>query len=238
MNGQVAPEFAEDPDSLPDEDYNADGTYDYPPAPRSAAQVLAFWSRIRIPDISLGNYERVYRVDVEQDVAEKMARWESAHQPQPRTDASSDNGEWKAQREAAEAAEAGFRAERPAAVPRHLLRIALRCTGMHRDSNQLPEDQKRAVLRSPITLPGEGRMRVADVVDRHGLRRLSQVDLALAPSSELERHSLDDIVDQIRQTRERLEDELIAVAGQIRVLQDVRPAVPQEQDYRSRRFRR
>ncbi|MGP5288440.1 hypothetical protein ACTXL6_00095 [Brachybacterium tyrofermentans] len=235
MNGPAAPEFAEDPDSLPDEDYNADGTYDYPPAPRSAAQVLAFWSRIRIPDISLGNYERVYRVDVEQDVAEKMARWESAHQPQPRTDASSDNGEWKAQREAAEA---GFRAERPAAVPRHLLRIALRCTGMHRDSSQLPEDQKRAVLRSPITLPGEGRMRVADVVDRHGPRHLSQVDLALAPSSGLERHSLDDIVAQIRQTRERLEDELIAVAGQIRVLQDIQPAAPQDPDYRSRRFRR
>ena len=38
---------------LSDEEYNADGSYSYPPRPRSAAQHIDFWTRVPLPEEKL-----------------------------------------------------------------------------------------------------------------------------------------------------------------------------------------
>lgn len=45
---------------LSDEEWNQDGTYLFPPAPRNADQHLAFWMRVRIPDAILDQVKYVY----------------------------------------------------------------------------------------------------------------------------------------------------------------------------------
>lgn len=50
-----------DPRILSDEDYNADGSFEYPPDPRSAEQVLSFWMNAKVPDVVLENLQVNYR---------------------------------------------------------------------------------------------------------------------------------------------------------------------------------
>jgi hypothetical protein len=52
--GRFIPTTHQEPDvtlaRLSDEDYNADGTFEYPPIPRSVTQHVAFWNRVKVPD--------------------------------------------------------------------------------------------------------------------------------------------------------------------------------------------
>ncbi len=45
---------------LSDDEYNADGTYSFPPMPRSAEQHLRFWMRVPVPDSVLQQVADVY----------------------------------------------------------------------------------------------------------------------------------------------------------------------------------
>ena len=52
--GQFAEKMHAEPDlairEISDEEYNADGSYAYPPRPRSAAQHIDFWTRVPLPE--------------------------------------------------------------------------------------------------------------------------------------------------------------------------------------------
>ena len=46
---------------LPDEEHNADGTYWFPPAPRSASQTIGFWMTVEVPDRVLRQLRDAHR---------------------------------------------------------------------------------------------------------------------------------------------------------------------------------
>jgi hypothetical protein len=46
---------------LPDEEHNADGTYWFPPAPRSASQTVSFWMTVEVPDRVLRQVRDAHR---------------------------------------------------------------------------------------------------------------------------------------------------------------------------------
>lgn len=45
---------------LTDDEYNADGTFEYPPIPRSVDQHVAFWSRVQVPDANIARVRAAY----------------------------------------------------------------------------------------------------------------------------------------------------------------------------------
>ena len=51
-----------DSGELSDAEYNADGTFAYPPYPRSAAQHMEFWATVPIPDIVLERVATAYKI--------------------------------------------------------------------------------------------------------------------------------------------------------------------------------
>jgi hypothetical protein len=46
---------------LPDDEHNADGTYWFPPAPRSARQAIGFWMTVEVPDRVLRQLRDAHR---------------------------------------------------------------------------------------------------------------------------------------------------------------------------------
>ena len=46
---------------LRDEEHNADGTYWFPPAPRSASQTVSFWMTVEVPDRVLRRLRDAHR---------------------------------------------------------------------------------------------------------------------------------------------------------------------------------
>ena len=46
---------------LPDDEHNADGTYWFPPAPRSASQTISFWMTVEVPDRVLRQLRDAHR---------------------------------------------------------------------------------------------------------------------------------------------------------------------------------
>ena len=55
---------------LSDEEYNADGTYLFPPEPRSAEQHFAFWWRVPIPDEIMADVTEAYWRNREEKITE------------------------------------------------------------------------------------------------------------------------------------------------------------------------
>src|SRR5690625_1814037 len=56
--GQFAKRYMREPDvamdHLSDDEYNADGSHEYPPYPRSAEQHISFWTSVPLPEDRLG----------------------------------------------------------------------------------------------------------------------------------------------------------------------------------------
>lgn len=74
---------------LPAEDdaaYNADGTWFFPPRPRSAAQSANFWENCHVPDEILDQFRRVYSANWDDDVAIRVRAglddWEKDYRAQ------------------------------------------------------------------------------------------------------------------------------------------------------------
>lgn len=59
---------------LTDEEYNADGTYAFPPHPRSLEQHIAFWESVPIPDEKLTQVLNAYGDMIADDTREEAAR--------------------------------------------------------------------------------------------------------------------------------------------------------------------
>lgn len=63
--GQFSTRIRADPNvamkDLSDEQYNTDGSYTYPPHPRNAAQHIAFWMSVPLPEEKLETLSRRYR---------------------------------------------------------------------------------------------------------------------------------------------------------------------------------
>lgn len=236
MSGPMAFEFSDDPDSMSDEDYNAGGSYDYPPAPRSPGQVRSFWATVNVPDTALSHYARTYRVDVERFVSHKLRQWDQTHpMPNPRSDIAPSNDAWKQERAEAEQE---FRAERAPEVPRHLLRTAVRSVGMKRDAMLLPEAERNELLRSPVHVPGEGVSTLHEVAWKYGMRFQLSTEEALTPTAELQTRRFEDLAEEMRESREDLAYRIAGVAGTVDGMDRGLHNVFTEEDRRAGRLRR
>lgn len=67
---------------LSDDQYNADGSFDYPPVPRSAAQHVKFWTQVKIPDAVITRIRIAYAARWDQWATDQMEAWAAAD-PEP-----------------------------------------------------------------------------------------------------------------------------------------------------------
>src|SRR5665647_154390 len=86
VGGQFATATRQEPDvnlaQLSDEEYNADATFDYPAIPRSVAQHVAFWSRVKVPDAVIARVRAAYVERYDVWLEERMDQW-AATDPEP-----------------------------------------------------------------------------------------------------------------------------------------------------------
>lgn len=150
--GPMAPGFGNNPDLLSDDEYNADGSYDYPPQPRSAEQVYAFWGSVRIPDEALDFHQKAYYKDWRERGLEEA---KEKYGPFPARGSQEERDEWKRKAQA-------LANRRPSRVPAVALRTAVRLRGMWDDMRFMPENEKLRLLAMPVRVPGESKTTTVD----------------------------------------------------------------------------
>jgi len=160
--GQEA-HMAFDPRELSDEEYNKDGSFEYPPKARSAAQVLAFWSRVEVPDSILEGAKAVWtaRRELEDDTVRKQYGEKiRSHENEEfreyvafkkeRGDSGNVVGEWLDQKMAA------YHQHYPHYIRDDDIRTILRAAHAWWQAQDLPEDEKAQVLGEQVYLNDRG----------------------------------------------------------------------------------
>ncbi|MGC0250426.1 hypothetical protein [Pseudactinotalea sp. Z1748] len=128
---------------LSDEAYNADGTYLFPPIPRSVEQHIAFWEKVPIHDEVMSNVAVQYKHNREEQVTQACERaaeaWKEEnpdptlpHMPRIKDkDYHRVVQTWKDKGRAVwDETEAREQAARPAGIPHTHMRTILRAHGM------------------------------------------------------------------------------------------------------------
>ncbi|MCL6424363.1 hypothetical protein Bequi_13415 [Brachybacterium sp. JHP9] len=202
----IAFELSDDP-NLPDDEYNAGGSFDYPPVPRSARQVRAFWATVHVPDVAITAYERCYAADLEQSVQEQLAAWDRTH-PTKEVMLFEESNAHEAARAAAEAE---FRSQRPS-LPRPYLRTAVRVMRMAQDARDLPEQEREELRSSPVKFnPERNPTTVAAFQDFWGIRHPALRERALATTAELEREDIEALRREMTAAVSRLSSQISGV---------------------------
>lgn len=171
VGGRFATMTRREPDvtlaHLSDEEYNADGSFEYPPIPRSVEQHVAFWQRVKVPDAIIARVRAAYIDRLHEWSLEQYDAWVAAH-PQP-------NGhrglpEWKAARDAAAARIDDIR---PGTIPAVLARPLIRAAQMARYARWLDtQEEYNAVLDTEVDLGEEQPWTVRQTLDFYHLDEL------------------------------------------------------------------
>lgn len=234
----IAFEMSDDPASMSDEDYNAGGTFDYPPVPRSAAQVKAFWASVHIPDVALTQYDQLYRLDVERSVQAHLQAWDRTHKVEDMPGKNSLERE-RALPEARAAAEAEFRKTRNARVWRGYLRTAVRVMRMLEDAKELTDPaQRQQIEQLPIQYDPEKRATTALGIDSWaGIRDPQLRRRACATTAEMERTGLDDLRQEMRERMVWLSEQIAEVQGTAQAGVNTQIAMAEWEDRRAGRIK-
>lgn len=127
---------------ISDEDYNRDGTYAYPPEPRSGAQVVAFWERVHVPEVVLRQMQIAFADKQKLVRAEALKPWQRDH-PEPakypkwgRKPVEATK-EWTAWTEAREQENQRIESAHPSYIPNTYARSIARAAGMARQATAL-----------------------------------------------------------------------------------------------------
>lgn len=171
VGGQFATMSRREPDvtlaHLSDEEYNADGSFEYPPIPRSVEQHVAFWSRVKVPDPIIARVRAAYVENVTEWRADRLEAWVAEH-PQPRGQRGLD--EWRAARDAAGA---DIDQALPEALPAVLARPLIRAAQMARYAKWLDtQEDYDAVLETEVDLGEEQPWTVRQTLDYYHLDEL------------------------------------------------------------------
>lgn len=232
----IAFEFSSDPDSMSDEEYNAGGSYDYPPAPRSVEQVRAFWGSVRIPDVAMSHYQRVYREDHARYVEYRMKKWVETHNVPVDGVA---RAKWELDREEARKA---FFAERPAEVPRSMLRTMVRVMGVLNDADQMVKEDDDRLMRTPVRLPDGSTKSAGQVWHQYGFMFESSRRAASVPTTDLQAQRMSELMAGMRSEMEDIRQDLAGrIAGTtsaVENLHESQSAVWYEEDVRAGRVKR
>lgn len=181
-----------DPD-VTDDEYNAEGTFSYPPFPRSVAQHVAFWSHVPIPDIVLEQVTATYslnampyreRYPYDQELAnsngvyrEDWARREALH-----------TRKWEG---------------RPRELYAPQVRPLVRAAQMLWYANALSVEDEQRVSTVRLTIPGTGgvTMTAAEAVAAYDLQDIRN---AMADPSLYDNQRLSEITAEVRKLRDDL----------------------------------
>lgn len=184
-------ELADDPYSMSDEEYNRSGSYDYPPVPRSAAQIRRFWAQTQIPDVAIRQYEKVYAADVEAGVQAHMQAWDRTH-PEPDRSLVRNRDAHAAWAEERADAEREFRGERQPSIHRPFVRTAVRVMKMIEDAKYLGSEGMEKVLDMNVSYsPHFKALTIRKLDEELGIRSRTFRDRALATTAELEASTQD-----------------------------------------------
>jgi hypothetical protein len=161
-----------------DEEYNQDGSYAYPPAPRSAEQHITFWESVPIPDTKLTATITAYKQMREQvgiEAAEEaVERWKVSN-PDPTqfsTRAQKQGEKWSNDAGAVyDAAFAQAVAPLPETIYRTSVRPLVRAHQMRLYSRPLPQSERQKVLDYELLVDGQ----VLTVQQIEDLYQLSQI---------------------------------------------------------------
>lgn len=153
---------------LSDEEYNSDGTFEYPPIPRSVPQHVSFWTRVLVPDAILSRVRVAYIEEINRSVDAKMGDWRRNH-PEPKIATGRRREEYE---RAFHDAERAALAARPAELPAVLARPLIRAVQMARYAQMLSEDDLRAVLDTEVDLGGDETWTVERTLDTYHLDEL------------------------------------------------------------------
>lgn len=170
VGGRFATMTRQEPDvtlaNLSDEDYNRDGTFEYPPVPRSVAQHVSFWLTVPVPEAILTRVRNGYVARWEAWADEQMAAW-AVTNPEPLgRDLRPKVREHPAWVERCDAQYATLDDVRPNSLPAVLTRPLVRAAQMAAYANMLnSQEEYDRVLDTTVDLGDEEPATVRSTLD-------------------------------------------------------------------------
>jgi len=158
---------------LSDEEYNSDGSFEFPPLPRSVEQHVAFWSRVQIADSILMRVQEAYEARWTAWSSEQMAAWNVGHPVPSTTFGRADSAKMEQWRKLRVAAEQALAERRPPNLEAVLARTVVRATQMRKFAGWLDvEADYKRVLAHEVDLGGDGPMTVQGIEDLYLMHEL------------------------------------------------------------------
>lgn len=202
-----------DPDS--DAAYNADGSWFFPPKPRSASQSADFWEKSKVPDEVLYQFLDAYKARFEEYSLtrwrEDMGRWAEKYKeenPEPTSIFPGAKKKWDADfHEASKAAQdeialAAY-SERPSMIARYDARPLARAAQMYMfapSKHRNPEEYAKA-MSHPVELFDET-LTVQEIERKYGL---SEITSSLTEITQ-DTSKQDDLIDEVTKVKGSLEE--------------------------------
>ena len=173
--------------------WDDEGTFEYPPSPRSAEQVIAFWQKVPIPDAALANFRSGYEQMYRSWVMAASREFQAAN-PIP-----SQEGKAAAWTQARDAHIADRLKGRPRRMPQSDVRPIFRATAIWLQSRQLPPEEKERARSARTTSPENGRtVSIGTMVDIWQSHRLEGVMHDPTASDLAHLRKLDDVSGHLR----------------------------------------
>ncbi len=172
--GRFATTSRQEPDvtlaHLSDEEYNADGTFEFPPMPRSVEQHVAFWSRVPVPDPIIARARVHYGRFLGEWRGDQLEAWQREHPVPPR------KKDWDPWRAARDAAAAEIDSAHPSQIPTVIARPLIRAAQMARYAKWFQtQEEYDEVMASPVDVGTEEPWTVQQTLDVYMLDQLPDV---------------------------------------------------------------
>lgn len=177
---------------IPDDVYNADGTFHYPVKAKSAAQAIAFWSKVDVDDESLTELQMIHLQNRDEWLRNQDAawseQWEAAYDtttPAPATKVFGSNAKALENWETAKAAAldvsrrdhlGGLWDERAQVIGNSDARTVARVLGLGIYTKQLPEAERAKVLAHRVDV-NQTSMTVHEAFTHFGLDGINPAKL-------------------------------------------------------------
>ncbi len=173
-----------DTGDLSDAEYNADGTFAYPPYPRSAVQHMEFWATVPIPDIVLERVSTAYKIGAMRygeryPYNTELGRQNSVYREDWRRRAELHKQEW---------------AGKPTSLYNPMVRPMVRAAQLYWYADALPPEEREQVVTARITLPSDRERTVQEVVEFY---RLDECVDAFADPSFFDSQRLAEVINAV-----------------------------------------
>jgi len=163
--------------SVSDREYNADGTFAYPPIARSYEQIVDFWMRVPVPDQVLYQLRSVYSHAQNDARSQALDGWRARHREPVRYDKHGQRAEWDEWFAALNREDMRLKDATPPLITPVLARPLARAAGLMIQARTLEEQQPGIVERvrqTPIDLAVLGSPSVGSLLDLYPVEELPE----------------------------------------------------------------